>query len=57
MLRHPPAEISAFLPRPIIPANQDVTQLQIRGKWSDVPFCGVLYASAFPVLREREKSC
>lgn len=26
---HPPAEVSTFIPRPIIPSNQDVTQLQI----------------------------
>lgn len=56
-VRHPPVEVSAFIPTPIISANQDLTRLQIHGKWSDVPFYFVPYASAFPVLGQRESSC
>lgn len=57
VLRHPPVEVSAFIPRTIIAASQEVTWLQIHDKWSDVPFYFVLYASACPALVEREKGC
>lgn len=56
-VRHPPVEVPAFIPTPIIPANQDLTLIQLHGKRSDVPFNFALYASAFPVLGERETSC